>query len=172
MNRHAIKTWSITFPRSGDVGREEFAGMFPPADEVICSREEHKDGGYHLHLAIRLKKGITKVKLLRWISVKFPEDYKRIDVQATRSMRCWEDYITKEDSEAYRFIDESVKSKIRKKIEEKIEALRPKEDSSCCSRLFGKCESENFKSNMCKGCVSVCVMCLPLWEKYWNKLNI
>ncbi len=101
MNRHKIKTWSITFPQSGDMEREEFVDMFPPCASVICCQETHQDGGYHLHMGIKLVKGLTKKGLLYWIQEKFPDDYKRIDVQATRSLGKWRLYVMKEDPNVY-----------------------------------------------------------------------
>lgn len=100
-NRNPVRQWSITFPQSGDVGRQAFADSFPPATALKCCREEHKEDGHHLHLGIKLKKGISKSKMLKWIAKKWPNDYKRIDVQATRSIECWDEYISKEDPECY-----------------------------------------------------------------------
>lgn len=123
-NRNPIKQWSITFPQSGEHGRKEFADKFPPYEEVIVSREEHKDGGYHLHMGIKLKKGVTKKIMLSWIKKKFPDDYKRIDVQATRSIKCWSEYISKEDPDAYREVSVKAREeqllKTREWIKEKI----------------------------------------------------
>ena len=104
-NRNPIRQWSITFPQSGEVSREQFALSFPPAVKLMCCMEEHKEGGLHLHLGIKLKKGITKSKLLRWIERKWPNDYKRIHVQATRNVDCWQDYLSKEDPDPYLFED-------------------------------------------------------------------
>lgn len=101
MNRHPVKKWSITYPQSGDMERSVFANSFPPCVGCICVQEEHKDGGYHLHLGIELKKGLPKRKLLEWIKIKYPEDYKRIDVQSTRSAKDWEEYLMKEDAEPF-----------------------------------------------------------------------
>lgn len=104
-NRNPVKQWSITFPQSGTVSRESFAVSFPPAEHIICSQEEHKVEGFHLHLGIKLRKPITKSKMLKWITRKWPNDYKRIDVQATRNIDCWNDYISKEDPDAFRWKD-------------------------------------------------------------------
>lgn len=100
-NRNPIKQWSITFPQCGNLERKDFADTFPPRDACICAREEHEDGGFHLHLGLRLKKGITKQKLLAWIQHRWPNDYMRIDVQATRSIKQWNDYLGKEDPQVY-----------------------------------------------------------------------
>ncbi len=90
-------TWSITFPQSGSVSKEDFLKSFPPRIYAGICVEEHEDGKPHLHLGIKLIKGITKHKLLEWIENKFPDDYKRINIQATRSLVNWIDYIKKED---------------------------------------------------------------------------
>ncbi len=113
MNRNSIKQWSITFPQCGEITRKEFANKFPPYEEVLVSQEEHKNGGFHLHMGIRLKKGIKKTTLLGYVKKKFPDDFKRIDIQPTRSIRNWSDYISKEDAESYSYKDESVLEKKR-----------------------------------------------------------
>lgn len=111
-NRNAIKQWSITFPQCADMERKAFADMFPPHESVIVSREEHADGGYHLHMGIKLKKGLKKKTLLTWIEKKFPNDFKRIDIQPTRSIHCWSEYIGKEDPEMY--VEEEKSNKAEK----------------------------------------------------------
>lgn len=119
-NRHPVKKWSITFPQCGEVERKEFADSFPPFVCCVCARETHEDGGFHLHLGLELKKGLSKSKLLTWIKSKWPQDYKRIDVQATRSARDWEEYLSKEDPEPFRV--EKVKVK-RETAEEAMNAV-------------------------------------------------
>ncbi len=108
-NRNKVKSWSITFPQSGDVERKYFLESFPPCEEGICVREIHEDGGYHLHLGIKLKKGIKKTTMLNWIKARWPNDYKRIDVQATRSIKCWYEYLEKEDPDGYKVLDKTCK---------------------------------------------------------------
>lgn len=123
INRNKIKQWSITFPQSGVVSREDFAKSFPPMERCLCSQEEHEDGNPHLHLGLILKKPLSKSNLLKWISKKWPNDYKRIDVQGTRSIECWNDYISKEDVDKYEYCDESFHSKRKEKIDKIIEDL-------------------------------------------------
>ncbi len=118
-NRNRIKNWAITFPQT-DVEREAFVDTFPPHEEAICCREEHDDGGYHLHLGIRLTKGLTKTRLLKWVKAKWPDDYKRIDIQATRSINQWTDYICKEDPDVYQHINAGA-------VEQRIKKLRLQE---------------------------------------------
>jgi hypothetical protein len=81
--------------------------------------EQHQDGGNHLHLGIKLKKGLNKKKMLKWIATKWPNDYKRIDVQATRSIDCWDEYISKEDPECYVVLELKDKRKTRLKLVER-----------------------------------------------------
>lgn len=100
-NRNPVKSWAITFPQSGDVERKDFTETFPPFHACLCARELHQDGGNHLHLGIKLKKGVTKKTLLNWIAKKWPNDYMRIDVQATRSIQQWGDYLKKEDPDTF-----------------------------------------------------------------------
>lgn len=96
-NRNPIRQWSITFPQCGEVSKEDFIQSFPPAVAYTCAREPHADGGWHLHLGIKLKKGLNKSALLKWIATRWPDDYMRIDVQATRNIKDWNDYLQKED---------------------------------------------------------------------------
>lgn len=100
-NRHPVKKWSITFPQCGDLDRKEFAESFPPSEACACAREEHKEGGWHLHLGLELKKAISFANMLKWIKSKYPDDWKRIDLQATKSMISWEEYLSKEDPDVY-----------------------------------------------------------------------
>lgn len=123
MNRNAIKLWSITFPQCEDWKRKDFAEMFPPYDEVLVCQEEHLDGGFHLHMGVKFTKGITKKALLNWIKKKFPDDYMRIDIEATRSVTCWEKYLKKEDPEAYSWKDETLMAKKKAKCEEKLKDI-------------------------------------------------
>lgn len=96
-NRNPIKQWFITFPQCGDIKREQFADMFPPHEEVRVCMEEHDDGNPHLHMFIKLIKGLTKSKLLKWIKEKFPNDFKRINIQPVKNVQQVNDYINKED---------------------------------------------------------------------------
>lgn len=101
-NRNPVKQWAITFPQSGSVSRKEFADSFPPCENALCCMETHADGNPHLHLGLKLLKGLSKSKMLKWIASKWPEDFKRIDVQAVRSIGDWNNYISKEDPDIYR----------------------------------------------------------------------
>lgn len=98
VNRNPIKQWAITFSQVRDVtDKLKFAEEFPPAVYSICCEEEHADGGLHLHMGVKLKKGISKANLLKWIKARFPDDYKRIKIQVVRNWDDWMDYLKKED---------------------------------------------------------------------------
>jgi hypothetical protein len=47
-------------------------------------------------LGLKLKKPISKSNLLKYIQKKFPDDYKRIDVQQIKNWQDWDDYLNKE----------------------------------------------------------------------------
>lgn len=100
-NGNPIKQWFITFPKSGDMARKEFVEMFPPSTWAGCCKEDHEDGTPHLHLLVRFIKGISKPKLKKWIEAKFPNDCKRIDYDPTKDWANTENYIQKEDPDAY-----------------------------------------------------------------------
>ncbi len=181
-NRHRIKNYAITFPQT-DCERKVFVDSFPPYDEVICTREEHKDGGFHLHLGIKLKKGLCKTGpngMLNWISKKWPDDYKRIDVQGTRSIKQWTDYIAKEDPEAFRDVDAAGRAARDAKYMEKVKELskwaREHEiddiqihDKQTYSRIWGAVRHKEMREQWCTGCNTVCPKCETLWREYWKK---
>lgn len=99
MNRNPIKQWEVTFPQSGQMSKEEFILKFPPTDYLIICTEEHKDGGLHLHCGLKFKKPLTHSKLIKWISAKFPDDWKRIHISPIKNWEAWQDYCKKEDAE-------------------------------------------------------------------------
>lgn len=95
-NRNPVKQWEITFPQT-DISREQFIKCFPPCEYCICAQEEHADGGLHLHLGIKLLKGLSHTKLIKYISEKFPNDWKRIHISPIKNWDNWNDYCRKED---------------------------------------------------------------------------
>jgi len=103
-HRKAIKRFFITFPQSDNLGRdlffEDIHNTFP-STKAICARELHKDGNPHLHLAIELVDSITKHQLLQHLIFLYPFDYKRINVQAMRSMSNSITYLTSPDKDKH-----------------------------------------------------------------------
>lgn len=95
-NRNPIKQWFVTFPQT-EVSKADFVSTFPPSDYYIIAQEEHKDGGLHLHLGIKLKKKLCKKKLIKWISEKWPNDCLRIHMEPIRKWEWVNDYCMKED---------------------------------------------------------------------------
>lgn len=115
-NRHPIKQWFITFPQvRGVCNKADFVSMFPPNDYYCLAQEDHQDGGYHFHLAVRFLKGITHSKLIKWIEKKFPDDWKRIHLQPIRNLEDSVNYCKKEDAE---FVECGVARKSKKKYTE------------------------------------------------------
>lgn len=101
MNRNPCKQWEITYPQCAEMKRQDFAESFPPYHDVIVAEEEHKDGGVHLHMGVKFKKGITKSKLLAWIKIRYPNDWKRIHFSPLKSVKAFWDYCQKEDPTPY-----------------------------------------------------------------------
>ncbi len=172
-NTNKAKNWAITFPQT-DCERKVFVDSFPPYEEVICAREEHKDGGFHLHLGIKLVKGITKMKLLEFIRKRWPDDYKRIDVQGTRSISQWTDYICKEDSEVFRDVNATVSEAREKMYMKKVKELSTRAmntgyDNSTSWK--GAIEVRKLKERWCTGCNTVCPECETQWREYWKKME-
>lgn len=101
-NRNPIKQWFITFPQVAEIEtKSEFVEKLPPSVYSICCEEEHKDGGKHLHIAVKLKKGISTSRMVKWIMEKYPEDWKRIHFKAVKKMEDCVDYCNKEDPKSF-----------------------------------------------------------------------
>ena len=116
INRNKLLQWAITFPQyqrcaaTKSEGRQTNAEIldkttfhtnFPPNNYVCCCEEEHEDGGWHLHMGIKLKNTITKVKLMEWGKENFPNDYHRIQYKVVTHWPGWIDYCNKEDPRCY-----------------------------------------------------------------------
>lgn len=121
-NRNPIKNFFITFPQTEE-DKEVFARKFDYTF-ASCAQETHEDGNHHLHLLVALKVKITKSKLLLKIQELYPNDYKRIDVQATRVMANVLTYIKKEDLELFEDGIPAFGTRKKKKIN--IPAVRKK----------------------------------------------
>ncbi len=98
-NNNKLKQWFITYPQSGDETREGLIEKLPPTSYSITCKEAHEDGKPHLHAGIKLKHGISKSNLRKWIEKKFPEACQRIDYHAIRSFTHARNYCKKEDPE-------------------------------------------------------------------------
>jgi len=128
INRNPIKQWFVTFPQvNGVIEKEEFHKMFPPSDYSLTAKEEHENGGYHFHMILKLVKGITKSNMIKWIKAKFPEDYKRIDVQTIRNLDDAITYCNKEDPQP--ITTGSLEKKI-KKISEGVQRLLAEDEEN------------------------------------------
>ncbi len=170
-NRNRIRNWAITFPQT-DCERKDFVESFPPYEKVICCREEHNDGGFHLHLGISLKKSLSKVRMLKWIKARWPNDYKRIDVQATYNIGTWADYISKEDPDVYKDESESMKAKKIARYMAKVKELSTAAQGYDNSTSWkGAIEVRKLKERWCTGCNTVCAECETLWREYWKKME-
>lgn len=97
-NRNPIKQWFLTFPKVGNCAdRLSFPESLPPLYAYICCMEKHQDDTDHLHLTMKLKKALPFKKLLDWIKVKYPNDWKRIEFAPVRNLQNCIDYCKKED---------------------------------------------------------------------------
>lgn len=166
VNRNKCKQWSITFPQSKDMKREDFVKKFPPHVSCICSQEEHEDGGLHLHLGIKLLKGLSKPGMLKWIKAKFPDDFKRIDVQPTRSIKCWADYLAKEDPFPY-IVEEK-----REKRETALESanwLHTEVMNECIDRKTLRKAERDTKIYKCEAVAKFRED--DMWKCYWGKMK-
>lgn len=104
VNRNPISQWFSTFPQSGTVSKEAYLGSWPPHTYAVIGTESHSDGNAHLHLLIKLKKPLSRSKLVAYLTAKYPDDWKRIcadkALQTAKDMSDVRDYILKEDPHA------------------------------------------------------------------------
>lgn len=128
INRNKLIQWAVTFPQykrcaaTTSEGRDTyaeiltkktFANFFPPNHYVCCCEETHEDGGLHLHMGIKLKKGLSKTGLMNYMKVKFPNDHERIKYKVITRWPGWIDYCKKEDPSVH--IDGSLSNNLREK---------------------------------------------------------
>lgn len=108
-NRNPVKQFFITFPKS-NIDKVEFRDSllrFEPSYYKVCE-EQHKDGTPHLHAVVKFKNKYSKAFVLKYFKEKYPEDYKRIDVEIVRSIKNSITYLSKEDDnplESGEFVD-------------------------------------------------------------------
>lgn len=117
-NRNKCKQYFITFPQSGKVTKKEFVDSLPPVEAGFAVTEEHEDGGMHIHALVKLRNGITKANLLKYIIKKWPDDYKRIDIQITKNLNKAQVYLQKEDPDPYVIKDDSARERMEAKLAE------------------------------------------------------
>ena len=98
INRNPVKQLFITFPKS-NIDKVTFRDLllrFEP-DYYKIVEEKHKDGTPHLHAVIRFKAKYSKKYVLDYFKEHLPNDYKRIDIDAVRSIKNALNYLSKED---------------------------------------------------------------------------
>lgn len=100
VHRNPLEKFFITFPQT-TISREEFSLSLPSFKYIKTVQETHEDGNFHLHTIIELEKPISKVAFIKFLTQKYPEDYKRIKVESLRSISHADVYLNKEDSQAY-----------------------------------------------------------------------
>lgn len=101
-NRNAVKKFFITFSQSGAVTRDDLFTNINKTyiiKQAIIAQEPHKDGKPHLHAAIEFEQPLKKTQLLTFFITKYPDDFKRIDVQTMRSFKESFNYLTTPDKD-------------------------------------------------------------------------
>lgn len=97
-NRNPVKQVFITFPKSKIDKiqfRDDILGLSPQYYKV--AEEKHQDGTPHLHAVVKLQKPYSVSYILKYFKEKYPDDYKRIDIDPVRSITNSIAYISKED---------------------------------------------------------------------------
>lgn len=106
-NRHGVYQWFITWSRWGPYTFAEVIDKLPPTKWCYIVEEDHEDPDkdvernsmIHLHASVVFKHEIAFHKLRRWIEKTWPDDYKRIDYEPTKSFKDALDYCRKESLE-------------------------------------------------------------------------
>lgn len=97
-NRNPVKQLFITFPHSvcdKNTFRDNLLRFEPEYYKI--AEEKHKTGEPHLHAVIKFKNKYSKSIVLKHFKQLYPDDYKRIDIQAVRSIKKSIEYLSKED---------------------------------------------------------------------------
>lgn len=98
-NRNLVKSWFITFPQWTEHVQQELFDKLQnqfKGEYAHIVKETHEDGQPHFHYAFKHPKGYTKSNILKMLSTLFPNDNKRIDVQALKSWTATFTYFSKE----------------------------------------------------------------------------
>ncbi len=99
-NRNKISQWFITFPQWKPDLKAIIVDTISVHFELVyykIAQETHEDGNFHYHLVIKLATPVSKSALLKIMKQDYPDDYKRIDIKAVRSIKSSMKYIDKED---------------------------------------------------------------------------
>jgi len=140
VNRSAKLGWFLTFPRSGDVMKEDLLRVIKKLFTIECScvvTEPHKDGEPHLHAQFRLKTPLTKIVVLRALQKAFPDASSRIHLKPVPKNK-WADQLMyiidpEKDKETdkhpllFNLSDPRLKRKLYPWEEEERDALKLKE---------------------------------------------
>lgn len=87
-HRNGLSKVFITFPKSGDrdkrIFTEDIINTFS-VKSFLTVQEVHEDGEPHFHSYLEFNKKVSKSNLLKYFKLKFPDDFKRIDIKSARS---------------------------------------------------------------------------------------
>jgi len=161
-NRNPIKQWEVTFPQT-DISKQTLIDSFPPYEYAICAQEDHADGGTHLHLGIKLLKGLSHAKLIKYLQIKWTSDWKRIHVSPIRNWDNWNDYCRKEDPEVLVLGSLAKRtSAVVKKALEMLDEPDKETDAEYKARIIKERE-DNYASYILENTA------IPLWRKKWAR---
>jgi len=119
-----LKQVFVTFPRwEKQAELKEMLKILPPYQYAKVCEEEHdlpKEGlsDYHYHIVYLPCHAITKKKLIKYFSDKFPEDWKRIDVEGCKNLTSAITYCSKE---SWRVLEDGTLPTRDKSCEEPLE---------------------------------------------------
>lgn len=110
VNRNPVKKWFITFSRwtyLEDI--KSWEKILPPSVRGKIVMELHKElddnknrnSIIHYHVAVEFVKGWTTSKLVKYFEKKYPNDYKRVDIEIMGSWDGSTEYFKKEPIEIH-----------------------------------------------------------------------
>lgn len=111
-NRCKKYNYIITWPQTtGKMTYNQVYHWFNKAcDDFIVCKENHKDGGEHIHCAARFNKKISKQVLLKLVQNTFPEN-KNVNIQVAKCFHCCWKYCKKDGF----FLEKGVMPECRRK---------------------------------------------------------
>lgn len=101
INRNPIKQYFLTVPQT-QLTKEQLRVLLiritPLLTYHCIAQETHADGGKHLHAAVKLLKGLTKINYLKQLQNALPEEHRNtLHLRPTRNPKAAHDYLHKED---------------------------------------------------------------------------
>lgn len=155
-NYHKIKQYLITLPRWHSLKVEETKDWLMPTSWGAIVEEEHDEkhavfeSMIHYHISVVLEHAITHKKMVQWWVQKYPEDWKRVKIEATKSFEKARSYLKKESLKHCEWgVNPRQRAQLKLKPEEAPKRLLPtylrtiSEEMALVKQIHAKLDSEN-----------------------------